>query len=143
MDFDYIPNPNHSIKFGVSYTNHEFFPGESSLLINTSSPDTSENFSLDTNFNFSKRTRVNESYFYIEDNIKISSRLQANIGLHIGYYSLANESKINNIIDIYSYMSNEEFISIQPRISARYLLRDNWSIKRIIFRNATKYSSTF
>ena len=129
IDFDYIPNPNHSIKFGVSYTNHEFFPGESSLFINTSSPDTSENFSLDTNFNFSKRTRVHESYFYIEDNIKISSRLQANIGLHIGYYSLANESKINNIIDIYSYMSNEEFISIQPRISARYLLRDDWSVK--------------
>ena len=28
VDFDYIPNPNHIIKIGVSYTNHEFFPGK-------------------------------------------------------------------------------------------------------------------
>ena len=28
IDFDYMPNPNHDIKFGISYTNHEFYPGE-------------------------------------------------------------------------------------------------------------------
>ena len=129
IDFDYIPNPNHNIKLGVSYTNHEFFPGESTLLMDIISPDTTENFLLDTTFNFSERTRVNETYFYIEDNIKISKRLRANIGLHIGYYSLANQTNIRNLNGIYTYLINRDFLSIQPRVSARYLLNDEWSIK--------------
>ena len=63
---------------------------EYTLLMDIISPDTTENFLLDTTFNFSERTRVNETYFYIEDNIKISKRFKAsNLGLHIGYYSLS------------------------------------------------------
>ena len=109
IDFDYSPNPNHDVKFGYSYTHHHFFPGETSLNISLETSDSIE-FAIDTLLNFSENIDVHEMFFYIEDNVKISDRFKANIGMHAGYYSL---DKFN----------------IQPRISARYLLDENWSMK--------------
>jgi len=137
--FDYSPNPNHDIKFGTSYTYHQFFPGESTLNLLFDFPlsdSSNQDVNLDTLFSFSKPTNVHEMFFYIEDNIKITNRLKANIGMHIGFYSLAdssdflyNQGKVSvspiladKIRDISSY-------SFQPRISARYLINDDWSIK--------------
>ena len=119
IDFDYKPNPNHDVKFGYSYTHHNFFPGETNLSTNLSINDTVD-FALDTILNFSENVNVHEMFFYIEDNVKVTHRLKANIGIHCGYYSL-------------------DQINFQPRISARYLLNENWS-KNILCRNATKYS---
>ena len=127
IDFDYIPNPNHDIKFGISYTHHQFFPGETNLNLSINSPDISQNLSLDTMINFSERTNVHESFLYIEDNVRITNRLKANIGVHIGYYSLSDYSaKYSNLFD---YLTDKDYYSIQPRISARYLLNDEWSVK--------------
>ena len=129
IDFDYMPNPNHDIKFGISYTNHEFYPGEMDLNISTVSPDTMQNYSYDTTLNFSPRQRVHESFIYLEDNVRITSRLKANLGIHIGYYSLDNQTSIKTLSDLYQYLSNKNYYTIQPRISARYFLNDDWSIK--------------
>jgi len=128
IDFDYMPNPNHDIKFGTSYTYHHFFPGEINQNISIASADTGQNFSLDTNLNFSGNTNVHEMFFYVEDNVKITNRLKANIGLHIGYYSLANNSSTNNI-GLVDKISDKNNLSLQPRVSARYLLNKNWSLK--------------
>ena len=118
IDFDFIPNPNHEIKFGTSYTNHNFFPGETTLSINETLPDASQNFSLDTTLNFSGNTIADELYFYLEDNFKINNRLKANLGMHLGYY---NTDRSNSI-----FKNN---ISFQPRASVRYLINDKWSVK--------------
>tara|TARA_B100001173_G_scaffold236078_1_gene205679 strand:- start:185 stop:2572 length:2388 start_codon:yes stop_codon:yes gene_type:complete len=118
IDFDFIPNPKHEIKFGTSYTNHNFFPGETTLSVNEILTDTSQNFSLDTVLNFSGNTIADELYFYVEDNFKISNRLKANLGIHLGYY---NTDRLNSI-----FKNN---FSLQPRASVRYLLNDKWSIK--------------
>ena len=64
--------PNHEIKFGASFTNHFFFPGETSLSINETQPNASENFSLDTTINFSDNIKANEVFFYAEDNLNIT-----------------------------------------------------------------------
>ena len=40
---------------------------------------------------------VHEMFFYLEDNVRITNRLKANIGIHIGYYSLANNTSDTNI----------------------------------------------
>ena len=97
IDFDYTPNPKHDIKFGCLYTYHNFFPGETTQNILIQTTDTSNNFSLDTVLNFSANTKAHEMFFYIEDNFKITNRIQANIGLHVGYYALANNSIESNI----------------------------------------------
>lgn len=125
IDFDYIPNPNHEIKFGVSYTNHFFFPGETSLSINEIQPNPTENFSLDTTINFSENVRANEMFFYVEDNLNITPRLKANIGFHFGIYNSNDTSSTTTKSNIY----NNDNWSIQPRISARYLINDRWSVK--------------
>jgi hypothetical protein len=67
-------------------------------------------------------------FFYVEDNVKITSRLKANIGLHIGYYSLANNSSTDNI-GLRDKINDKNNLSLQPRVSARYLLSENWSLK--------------
>ena len=125
IDFDYTPNPNHDIKFGVSYTNHNFTPGQSDLSIDVSYPpaDTSNiNISIDTTLNFSPPVEANETFFYIEDNIKFTNRLKANIGIHFGIYNSLNlRSAINQFSDT--------DISLEPRLSFRYLLSDTWSAK--------------
>ncbi len=125
IDFDYIPNPNHEIKFGASYTNHFFFPGETNLSINEIQPDPTENFSIDTTINFSENVRADEIYIYVEDNLNITNRLKANVGFHIGIYNSNDTSSTNLVTNIYD---NDNW-SIQPRISARYLINDKWSIK--------------
>jgi hypothetical protein len=131
IDFDYMPNPNHDIKFGTSYTYHHFFPGESNLNFSIDYPtlDTlNQDVNLDTVINFSGNTNVHEMFFYVEDNVKITSRLKANIGLHIGYYSLANNTSSANI-GLLDKINNKTNFSLQPRVSARYLLNEDWSIK--------------
>ena len=125
IDFDYIPNPNHEIKFGASYTNHFFFPGETNLSINEIQPDPTENFSIDTTINFSENVRANEMYIYVEDNLNITNRLKANVGFHIGIYNSNDTSNASLVTNIY----NNDNWSIQPRISARYLINDKWSLK--------------
>lgn len=131
IDFDYIPNPNHDIKFGTSYTYHHFFPGETNLNFSIDYPilDTlNQDVNMDTILNFSGNTNVHEMFFYVEDNIKITSRLKANIGLHIGYYSLANNTSSTNIA-LMDKLHNKTNYSFQPRLSARYLLSEDWSVK--------------
>jgi len=121
VDLDYSPNPNHDIKFGSSFTKHYFFPGETSLFIDIERADTSENYQLDTTLNFSKNINAYEMFFYLEDNFKISNRLKANLGLHIGLY---NTDEINS-----SNLFNKNNISYQPRVSIRYLINEFWSAK--------------
>ena len=125
MDFDYMPHPNHDVKFGFSYTNHRFFPGISELNINQifDENETDSNFSLDTTFNFSPTTIAHELYYYVQDEIKFSDRFKANIGCHIGVYGLGdNESFSSNVFDLDNY-------NIQPRVSSRYLINEDWSFK--------------
>ena len=128
IDFDYLPNPNHEIKFGTSYTYHYFFPGETILNFDITSSDSISNLSLDTTFNFSPDINAHEMFFYVEDNIRFSDRLRANIGIHLGYYSLANLSSETNV-GLFDKISDKTNLSFQPRISARYLLNKDWSFK--------------
>jgi len=131
IDFDYTPNPNHDIKLGISYTHHYFFPGETNLNFSIDYPPAdslSSDINIDTILNFSGNTNVNEMFFYVEDNVNITSRLKANIGLHVGYYSLANSTSSGNN-NLIKKIRDKDNYSLQPRISARYLINDNLSLK--------------
>ena len=45
-----------------------------------------------------------------------------------GYYSIANTTSVSNI-SLIDKLSDQKNYSFQPRISARYLLNEDWSIK--------------
>ena len=107
MDFDYTPNPNHAIKFGADYTNHLFRPG---VFVANERGEGSVN--LDTIIG-DKNIPAHEIAFYVEDNIRINQHIRANLGLRYSGF----------------YVQDEFYQFIQPRLSVRYLLNDNFSLK--------------
>ncbi|PIV57832.1 MAG: TonB-dependent receptor [Bacteroidetes bacterium CG02_land_8_20_14_3_00_31_25] len=107
LDFDFHPNPNHNILFGINETYHIFSPG-----INVFKVSDASSTNIDTSFGNSN-IYANEIFGFIEDDIRITDRLKANIGVHLcGFYVKENFYK-----------------SIQPRLSARYLINEKLSVK--------------
>ena len=109
MDFDYLPNPNHYIKFGISNTYHTFMPGQLDLFMEE--PEFEE--FTDTSYVFSQRLYSHDAFLYIEDDIKVNERFKANVGLHAALFSVKGKT----------------YPSLQPRLSARYLINEDWSAK--------------
>jgi outer membrane receptor for ferrienterochelin and colicin len=103
VDFDFLPAPEHFIKFGAQGMRHLFTPGVFSYKSNQES---------DTTFG-AKKIYASEFFAYAEDDIQISDKLKINLGVHASLFN----------VDEHSYTS------VQPRVAARYLLTDLMSIK--------------
>ncbi len=106
VDFDWIPKSNHFVKFGGGVTNHKFSTGIFSFKIDDSFE------TIDTAIG-SKPVSSIESYVYIEDDVKLTKKLKLNLGAHLSGL----------------YVQENFFPSFQPRLSARYLLKNDWAIK--------------
>jgi len=108
IDFDFVPNPNHFIRFGASIINHNFNPGVFDL---EQIDDESEYF-----FNSSiaqDRITSQEIALYVEDDLEVTDKLKLNVGLHGSSFLVQGES----------------YLSLQPRLGARYLLPNSYSVK--------------
>lgn len=105
-DIDYLPSPDHYIKTGISMTHHYYKPGATQSKVSTSG------YNEDTLIKYQFIT-AKEIDAYVEDDIRISKNLKANIGLHFTGFAV----------------DKEFHTSVQPRISLRYLLRPELSIK--------------
>jgi hypothetical protein len=103
MDFDYLPLPNHYIRFGGQAIDHLFTAGVLSVF------QTDE---IDTTVGPSP-IRGKEYFAYLEDDFKVSDRLKLNVGVHASGF----------------YVQDNFYHSIQPRFSARYLLSNDISLK--------------
>ena len=102
-DLDYVPNDRHTLKFGALLTHHNFGVGR----LQRSSQDNSVNFGADVNYT------GQELGVYAADNIKVTDKLQAELGLRAtGFQS-----------------SPDHFGGLEPRASARYSLSDKISLK--------------
>jgi outer membrane cobalamin receptor len=107
IDFDYYPSPAHHIRFGVQHTYHDFNPGLFSISFTSNvSNDIQQTFG-------NKRVYSNEFYVYGEDDFEIGSRLKVNAGLHFSGFILKDEN----------------YTSLQPRVSARFKLSKNTALK--------------
>jgi outer membrane cobalamin receptor len=109
MAFDYLPSPNHYIRFGGSVTYHTFNPG----TIGVTSEISPINFG-------GKKIYTGEYTLYAEDDIRLNDRLKTNVGLHLSAFSVRGQF----------------YQALQPRISARYLLTDELSAKASYSRMA-------
>ncbi len=107
LDFDYMPNPNNFIKFGANYIYHTFTPGVSSYQI-TSSGNNDLDSTLGSNIVY-----AHEMAAYAEDDINVTEHLKSNIGLHWSGFDV----------------NGKFYQSVEPRISLRYLFKNNWSVK--------------
>ncbi len=106
INFDFMPNPNHYIKFGTNYIYHTFKTGAQQYK--------TQGFNRDVDsISGNPSIFANEVSLYFEDDWKVTSKLKMNVGLHAAGF----------------FVQNNFYRSLQPRFSARYLLPNNWSIK--------------
>lgn len=103
QDFDYAPNPNHFVKFGLVSTYHHFTP--SAYVIKSSySPD---------NVSDVKAIESFENGLYIEDDWTMTARLKGNIGMRMSHF----------------YNDGKNYFRPEPRVALRYLVKEDLAVK--------------
>ena len=134
VDFDYYPLPQHKIKFGGLYTYHKFIPNilsgrQDSIIFkpNNESVKYASEFAL-----------------YVQDDWELSDRIKINYGVRwsgftqIGPYTKYVRDVDGNKLDSTVYKSFESvktYGGFEPRITIRYALNDETSIKAAVNRN--------
>jgi outer membrane receptor for ferrienterochelin and colicin len=104
LDFDFIPNPTHYIRFGGMAIYHQFQTGAEQII-------NSNDITLDS-LNI-QPLKALEANIYIEDEWAINEKLQINAGLHAGIF----------------IVENKQYPTLQPRINVRYLLPNKTALK--------------
>ena len=107
MDFEYYLSENYELKFGASSVYHVFTPGTSSYKFIETGQQT-----IDTAFN-NKTYNVIENAVYIENRIKLGTRVKTNIGLRASAYTHGNKT----------------FYSAEPRMVTNILVTEKLSLK--------------
>lgn len=107
-DFEFYPNQNHNVRFGVNFSTHTFAPFSASIKI----PNTGKipKFNPDS---LAIKTHTNELAFYFNDEIKISTNFSLNVGLRVPYF----------------YTKNISYKYLEPRISTKINLNQETSLK--------------
>ena len=106
-DFDYIPSPNHYIRFGGNAIYHTFNPGAVATKYTSTGVAP-----LDTTMGDAHLQAV-DAFLYAEDDMRIGDLLKLNVGLHASAFAT----------------SDTLYPSLQPRVSANMLLGDYWALK--------------
>ncbi len=84
LDFDFMPSPQHYVRFGFNYTRHFFRPGALSFSVRTDYNADLSGFDTQ-NFN-NDRASTNEYGAYIENNFMINDQLSLDAGLaHVNW----------------------------------------------------------
>lgn len=134
IDFDYYPVSGHQLKYGLNYTFHRF------------NPQTTSGKSGDVVFEPQKVNNkfANEISAYIMDDWEVNDALKINYGVRyslfqqIGPYTLYVKDENGNKLDSTVYgkaKSVADYGGLEPRITFRYALDDETSIKAAITRN--------
>lgn len=106
IDFNYYPVPDHRIKFGGGYTYHTFIPGISRFNDIADGTLNELTFGADEIY-------AHEFASYVQDDWTVNDRLRINGGLHFSGF----------------FVRDEDYFSLQPRISGRYLLSELTALK--------------
>ncbi len=106
-DFEYFPNPAHTIKFGVQYTQHSITPTGTSGNIKTDSLATVLNAA-----HIQKKTAA-EGSIYMNDAINVSKSFGLNLGVRVPAYKIKQTS----------------YYGFEPRATLKYTLSPVASLK--------------
>lgn len=126
IDFSYLPNYRHNIKFGTHFTYHTFVPGS----VTGRSGDVV--FEPDNIF----KQYSNEGAIYFSDDFEINEELKVNAGLRYSSFQYGGP------ITVRHYLKNEltadtskHHRHLEPRLSIRYKLDKNHSLKASYTQN--------
>ena len=106
MDFDFVPNPQHYIRYGAGWTNHKFSPGATNFEFQQSG------FNLDTTIGGAE-IFSNEAFVYLEDEWNVNENFKIGYGLHL-----------NTLL-----VEGESYSRLQPRIGMNYSLPGDIALK--------------
>jgi outer membrane receptor for ferrienterochelin and colicin len=104
IDFDYLPNTSHYIRFGGAITRHTFNPGVG--LASSNDPD----FVVQPN---RQRSTPLEANVYVEDDYSITNSTKVNFGVHTVAYRATTKT----------------YFGAQPRLSIRQSITPTLSVK--------------
>ena len=112
VDFDYTPTPSQQVKFGAGYTFHTFIPETLTTFAQEISGGAVQ---LDTTINMKSNAAQigHEANLYIEDDIRLGSRVTLNPGLHASLFGTQGKT----------------YWSLEPRMSAKVNFTQDWSAK--------------
>ena len=134
QDFDLYPFTGHKIKFGGIYTFHRFTPSVVS----------GKQDSVVFNPNNAQIKFAHEAAIYMQDDWEINDRLKINAGMRYSWFQQLGPYKIyrtddnGNRLDSVVYRSGEAvktYGGFEPRITIRYAINDETSIKASVTHN--------
>lgn len=134
QDFDLYPFTGHKIKFGGIFTYHQFTPSVVS----------GKQDSVVFKPNNAQKKFANEAAVYIQDDWEISDKVKINAGLRysvfqqIGAYKIYKTDDNGNRLDSTVYgpgKAVKTYGGLEPRLTLRYALDDETSIKASVTRN--------
>jgi outer membrane receptor protein involved in Fe transport len=134
QDFDLYPYTGHKVKFGGIYTYHRFTPSVVS----------GKQDSVVFNPNNAQTKFANEAAVYVQDDWEISDKVKINAGLRYSFFQQLGAFKLyktddnGNRIDSTVYKKGETvktYGGLEPRITVRYALDDETSVKASVTRN--------
>ncbi|MFK7907085.1 MAG: TonB-dependent receptor [Chitinophagales bacterium] len=129
LDFDYFPNPKHTIKYGANYTYHTFTPYTVDAQVGETEIDT------DT----LTQQYAHEAAVYFQDEFSIGKKLKVNAGIRASafrqvgpYQSIVQTGISQTERDTIQYARGEPietYFGIAPRLSLRYTIDEQTSLK--------------
>jgi len=134
LDFNQYPNIRNNVRYGLQYTYHIYTP--STVAVNSG----------DTDFNIDTPSKLNahEAAVYIQDDFDVTDLFRINAGLRyswfaqVGPYHEYITDDAGNTIGTYDYSSGsiiKQYGGLEPRLSMRYTLDKNNSVKASFNRN--------
>lgn len=102
-DMDYLPNPKHAIKVGFQSTFHHFTPYALVEKDNTAG----------VLFDNQEDLNTFETSVYVEDDFRPTDKVNINVGFRLNHF----------------FHKSTHYVRPEPRISAAYLLKPNFSVK--------------
>ncbi|MDX5438381.1 MAG: TonB-dependent receptor, partial [Pontibacter sp.] len=105
-DFDYLPHPDHAVRYGVHNTLHQFRPGAMQV-------EDVDNGEVQNSVEEGSKVLANEAAIYAEDDVRLTDKLKVNVGARFSTFSVEGET----------------YTSLEPRVAARYLLNGNLALK--------------
>ena len=134
VDLTQYPALRHQLKYGMQYTRHIYTPS----TVEVESGDT--DFDIDT----PSKLHAHEAAVYALDEYDITEDLRVNVGLrfswfaHIGpfhEYLLGTDGRPDGAVDHGAGKIVKTYSGLEPRLSARYRIDENSSLKASFNRN--------
>lgn len=110
FDFDYLPTPQHRIRFGSDFLYHVYTPEDKHTTVIVNNVVYPQNYELAY---YEPSVYAREWGMYAEDDWSLTDKWKANIGGRLATY----------------HVENKIYLSFQPRLSVRYLLNEDLSLK--------------